>query len=206
MSYQELGPYVDKDNCNCVHCAVKNSRYVLDIPFVNKEGDKVIVIMLNPSSSAKANVFYGVPFSKLTDIDGTTNNVLSILAKGIYLGEAKRNIKRVVILNLFPYFSPNPKDINVIDLWNAVENQVNLKIIKTCLTDCNDSIVLVGWGMGGIGGIDRSIHKSAIGKIKDILKNNHPQNCFYYDNQTAGFEVFDPFGKRFYVTHAKNWR
>ena len=206
MSYHQLNKsYIDLVNCRCIFCASRNSRYLLEIPFLNtKDGEEIIVIMLNPSTSAKAHVFYGVGFADLQDIDETTNNVLSVLKKGISLNNKKIQVSNVFLLNLFPYFSPSPKDLNTIDGVDAFEECINMLVVESCLREHKNSCVLVGWGKGGAGGIDKQIHKTAIKKVKDLLKTCG-NNSYCYDKNN-GFVVFNPKSRTMYVSHASRWR
>ena len=92
MAYYKLGSYVNTSRCNCIGQADKNSRYLFYVSFnakATEDGKDVLVIMLNPSSSAKAHVFYNIPFAQLEDIDKTTNNVLLVLNKGINLSNIR---------------------------------------------------------------------------------------------------------------------
>lgn len=218
MAYHRLnGNFVDLNNCVCVGYAPANSRYLLKIPFLPNPGEKstdgkeAFVIMLNPSSSAKANLFYNIPFSNLEDIDKTTNHVLNLLHRGVYI---KANVddksatpiavKTVYLLNLFPYFSPNPKDLNAIVHACGLEYKKNLNFIKHLLKYHKRAYVLIGWGKGGAGGIKRQIHTQAIKDVKTILKQAG-NLCFFFNSNTGEFEIFNPNGKKLYVPHASSW-
>ena len=122
MPYYKLdSSYIDTSNCYCDCDSTKNCRYALEIPFKCEADDIIFVVMLNPSSSAKAHVFYNIPFAKIEDIDSTTNNVLSILNKSLILNGKSIVVKKVILFNLFPYFSPSPRDINVINGSSSLE-------------------------------------------------------------------------------------
>ena len=210
MAYYKLGSYVDTANCKCVGQADKNSRYLLHIPFnpkVCEGGENIIVIMLNPSSSAKAHLFYGVSFANLEDIDATTNNVLNILSntKGIVLDGKSLKIRSVTLLNLFPYFSPNQRDINVIYSASYAEMVKNENEIAYCLSQSDNGIVLVGWGTPVTNGLNRNAYKQQIDKIKQML-HYYNCRCYEYDTKSSKFIRFDPIGRKYYVSHASRWR
>lgn len=99
---------VNLSNCQCNGNSQLNDRYSLtlelnQLPSAKNEG---ILIMKNPSSTAKANVFYNVAFNNLYDVDATTNNVIDKLLSNHYT--------KIIILNLFPYFDSNPRMLNYI--------------------------------------------------------------------------------------------
>ena len=161
--------------------------------------------MLNPSSSAKARVYYNVPFAGLEDIDATTNNVLELLQKGITLDDSTIKVRSVTLLNLFPYFSPNQRDINVIYSASSTEMIVNEKEIDYCLSQGSNGIVLVGWGAPVTQGLLRIYYKPQIDTIKQMLQR-YNSNCYEYDVKMSKFISFNPRGRKCYVSHASKWR
>ena len=208
MPCYKLGKYVNAAKCRCKGRASKNSRYLLQVPFNSKkckDGEDVIVIMLNPSSSAKARVYYKVPFADLEDIDTTTNNVLELLQKGVILDDSTINVRRVTLLNLFPYFSPNQRDINVIYSASSTEMFANEKEIDYRLSRSESGIVLVGWGKAHKSSISTKIYRPQIEKIKQML-HYHKCRCYEYDAKSSKFMNFNPIGKKCYVSHASKWR
>lgn len=213
MAYYQLDKtFVALDNCVCIGDRISNSRYLLRISFKSNADEKneAFVIMLNPSSSAKANVFYGIPFSNLEDIDKTTNNVLKLFSKssGVKIEGGKGTgtiFKIVYLLNLFPYFSPNPKDLNVIAESCTFEYLNNIKFIEHLLEMHKHAYVFVGWGNCGIGGLKRTIHKRAIKDVKTILKRAE-NPCFNFDISKNMFVKFNPSDKIFYVPHSSRWK
>lgn len=70
MAYYQLDKtFVALDNCVCIGDRASNSRYLLKISFKSNASEKktyeeneAFVIMLNPSSSAKANFFMAFLF------------------------------------------------------------------------------------------------------------------------------------------------
>lgn len=148
----------------------------------------------------------------MEDIDKTTNNVLKLFSKssGVKIEGEKESgtnlsVKIVYLLNLFPYFSPNPKDLNVIAKSCKFEYLNNIKFIERLLEVHKRAYVFVGWGNGGTGGLKRTIHKGAIKDVKTILKRaGNP--CFYFDISENMFVKFNPSGKRFYVPHSSRWK
>ena len=208
MPYYPLGSYVNTHKCRCIGRASENSRYLFYVPFNSSKAEShedVLVIMLNPSSSAKAHVFYNVPFANLEDIDKTTNNVLNILHRGINLSKVNTKFKSVTLLNLFPYFSPNQRDIDVIYGASVSARARNEQIIDQCLKKHTNGIVLVGWGKSTTNGLSSAIYLNQIRIIKQLLAK-YSCKCYQYDSKISGFIPFNPSGKRCYVYHASSWR
>lgn len=211
MAYFQLNnSYVDVQNCSCYGGASANSRYSLEIPFLKTEGEEVVIIMLNPSSSARQHVFYKVDFKDLTDIDKTTNNVLSIFGQrqnGVKIQEKGEisfvNVKKVILLNLFPYFSPNQKELNAIHPKALTEMRKNLIFIDFYLRGSNK--VFVGWGKAIKGGLSRSLYIRTIKEMKSLLAKRG-NSCFHYDSKQSCFIPFHLNSKLMYVSHASNWK
>lgn len=142
--------------------------------------------MLNPSSTAKAHVFFGVQFNRLEDVDETTYRVMSELINPN--SSASRavggNFDKIITLNIYPYYSSNPKDINVI--FNAGQTpscyNINFKIINRTIRNNPHAIIFLAWGK------NTPINRNDIKRIKAILQRNKVVHVWSKQNQKTGFQ------------------
>lgn len=205
---------VNFDECDCLSDSAKNSRYVLEISLEqNFIADKTaIVILMNPSSSAKARIFCNSKFDELEDIDRTTNNVLKALYNGVVV-EGKKEIQKyskVIFCNLFPYMTPNSKDLNVIygdnngNYLNIAEMCKNFLIMKHTIIDTADADVLCGWGRASDKGVKQSTFDPAIEIFKSQVIAT-ADNSFFLFNR-GKFKKFSADSASLYVPHASTWK
>lgn len=133
---------------------IGNYRYWLKVPFKNQRNSKILcVILKNPS---KANN---------KTCDDTVRRVCNVANNHGY--------SEVIILNLFPYRSTNPKG-----LLNFYSNKY-FKLIMACnlrkiIKICKNKDVVFAWGTNTISSLkqNKNIYDLAITNITSIIKNN----------------------------------
>lgn len=164
--------YVYKDKISFVGNIQNNERYLLTVPLKNNNGKKILVIMKNPSKANK-------------DIsDRTINNVIKFCFKKGY--------DEVSIMNLFSYYSTDPKGITkLIDegkYAQAVGKQNNHILLSTIK---NVDRVIVAWGGNSINR-ERYYKK----RIKEVLEIIEGENLFYVESNSKN---------GLYPKHAQVW-
>ena len=166
-------------NCFCFGNAHLNDRYslTLDLNPTNSIGKEAIVIMKNPASTAKANVFHRVSFQNLCDVDRTTSRVINVIHMMGY--------DKLITLNIFPYYDNNPKVLNSIytNLNMSPSFNNNLNEIQNILQTYSNADIICAWGHKS--NMSRNLFDSAIlqvlplinGRNKfEYIKNNPLQN------------------------------
>lgn len=158
-----------------------NSRYKLDAVFSQNVGRTAIVIMLNPSSTGKANIFFNVNFSNLTDVDETTFKVLETLTTNNSISNSVGgSFDRIIILNLYPYFSSNPRDIKKV-FRNGINNQcyeLNMKEISRVINNNQNATIVCAWGKS-------FARKKETNRIVKILQKNKIQSAYAITSKNA---------------------
>ena len=196
---------VDTSQCVCIGNREYNARYYFHIkikPTPQNKGNTAIVILKNPSSTARANVFYGVPFNKLTDIDATTNNII-IQLNGYY--------ERIITLNLFPYFDSHPSTLNGIfpivktnkghRYINDISYFINFKIINHTIKQNPNANIICAWGRANSGMYKRLLD-TAINHVASLL-NGTP----IYEYDGSAVSKIKPYiiSNSQYPLHACRW-
>ncbi len=154
MVYPE---YVDTKNIRLQENKNKKCRYYLEIPFKNCTNDyknELCVILKNPSKANK------------TKCDKTVKNVCEVVYNNKY--------KKLIILNLFPYYSTEVKGLKAFFISSDYykEMSINIKNIKRY---CNKDIDIVyAWGK-----ID--FCKNIYNQIIEILISEIKGNIFYVE-------------------------
>ena len=182
------GSKVNLSSASCVGSNIYNDRYSLTIPLVNnknedKNEDKtVIVIMKNPASTARQNVFYKVGFSNITDVDKTTTKLIN------YLFSLNR-YKTIITVNLFPYYSANPQDLNAIygistkkryQINKSTSYQNNMaEIERIFAANANANVdVICAWGNKS--NMSKVILDNAIQDIITMINNYFNKNVYQF--------------------------
>lgn len=215
FSFKNNADYnVDFNGCECMSDSAKNSRYILEIQLEQYFSSEktAIAVLMNPSSTAKAHIFCDAEFDELSDVDRTTNNVLKSFFNGVTV-DGKTEIQKyskVIFCNLFPYMTPNSKDLNVIygnkngNYLNIAEMCKNFLIMEHTIFDNPNADVFCGWGRATEKGVTQSTFDPAI----EIFKNqvmSVAKNSFYYFNR-GKFKKLVSDSATFYVPHASTWK
>ncbi len=141
--------YVEKDKIDFKGDLNKNIRYLLKVPLKNT-GEKVLVIMKNPSEANREKA------------DLTIDRLLKFCNSEGY--------SEVIIMNLFCYYSPDPKGIaKLVDtgkLLEAIGLQTD-EILKNVLKEVNE--VIVAWGGNSIN--RAPVYKSRIEQVTRLIQN-----------------------------------
>lgn len=215
FSFKDNADYkVDFCGCECLSDSAKNSRYTLQIALNQYFASEktAIVLLLNPSSTARAHVFCNAEFERIEDVDRTTNNVLRVLYNGVNV-EGRANAQKyskVIFCNLFPYMTPNTKDLNVIygngggDYLNMAEMCKNFLIMEHTIKDNPDADVFCGWGRA----TDKGIKQSTFDPALEIFKKQvvgKAKNEFFYFNR-GKFKKLNVDSEILYVPHASTFK
>ncbi len=176
------GSKVDVSGVSCVGSNIYNDRYSLTIPLLNNKNEvkTVIVIMKNPASTARQNVFYNVGFSNITDVDKTTTKLIN------YLFSLNR-YKTIITVNLFPYYSANPQDLNAIyGIKTKKRYQINkntsykdniAEVERIFAANANANVdVICAWGNKS--NMSKVILNNAIQDIIAMINNYFTQNVY----------------------------
>lgn len=127
-------------NINIYGSQITNSRYVLDMQFPSGNGT-AIAILLNPSSTGNAGIFYNVPFQNWTDFDRTTVNVMNKLQSNQNYGP----YQRIITLNVYPYYSTKPNVLRNL-YYKTNNNVVNQSWIKQTIQNNSSADIYIAWG------------------------------------------------------------
>ncbi len=197
------------EKCYCYGQASLNSRFLLDLSFNNGVSKETIavVIMMNPSSTARENIFYHVPLSKINDVDETTRNVIEKLAdvginydKGINTVPPNR-FNRIILLNLFPYYSSQPHELKKIyqDTSNS-SYYLNINTIDEVMKNYPNAVYFCGW-------IKRNSLSFAEKDINRMMIKNKINNTFCFDSSKGLFVKYNPSLTALQImTHASKWK
>lgn len=163
--------FVNKDGINIDDDSNKNIRYLLTIPIDNTEDKSVLVILKNPSMATKE------------ESDYTINKVLKFCHQNQY--------KIVRIMNLFPYYSTDPKGVKKFIENKSIYNdciEKNLKILKENISISDD--IIVAWGTDTIN------CKKEYNRIIELVENEIKDKNIYYVGRisTCGYPL-----------HAQRW-
>ena len=185
-----------------------NSRFYLDLTF-DSGSETAVVIMMNPSSTAKQYVFSHVPLKETQDVDATTRNVIKRLSlNGIdfatSLGKTPgMKFSRIIFLNLIPYYSSKTYELNKIyfDRVHSHESySLNLTIIGQIFGQFPTAHYFCGW-------TKKSKHFDfAIEDVRQLMVAAKLQNVFYYDISQKVFNklnINSPIAHK--IPHASKW-
>lgn len=133
---------------------IGNYRFWLKIPFKNQKNSKILcVILKNPS---KANN---------KTCDNTVRRVCNVSNNHGY--------SEVIILNLFPYRSTNPKKL--LDFYsNQYFQHIMTSNLNKIIEICKNKDVVFAWGTNTISSSNKNknIYDSAITNITSVITNN----------------------------------
>lgn len=165
-----------------------NARYSLTITFGGSYRRKVaIVILLNPSSSAKCLLFYPNCIRNIGDIKDVDTTTQIVIEK---IWNEAANYKKVILLNLFPYFDSKPDSIDSIFPFNTLQFNhsyvMNLKIIQFILRCNKNSDVYIAWGKQV--NINAQLFRIAKQDITDILINEGKTNVIIKPGKKSQFQ------------------
>lgn len=198
-------PVTLNSNCSsCVGASSLNSRFLLELSFSKTNEQTAVVILMNPSSTAKETVFYDLPLANITDIDSTTYHIIDVLInKRIKLDEENHKFDKLVILNLFPYYSANPKDLGAIISQNKCRTALLLNelIISNTINQYKNSYFFCGWGKN-------PAIKSEINYIKQkflTICHANAQNIYCMKFGKKDFEKMPLNTKLLYIKHGSSW-
>ena len=181
---------------SCYGDPLLNSRFLLDLSFKKEATDEktAVVIMMNPSSTAKANVFYHVPLLEINDVDDTTRKVIKTLACNQikYDKSIKRKpptqFDRIVFLNLIPYYCSQPYELKPIYLDSSDSSYyLNYQTIDKIMKELPEATYFCAW-------LKRNYLSFAEEDIKKLMiKNGILNNTFCFDTAKNVFVVFNPY-------------
>lgn len=140
-----------------------NKRYSLEVAIKsNNSNDKSMatVIMMNPS--------------KATEIcsDDTVNKVLKFFK--IYKSIP---VKKVIILNLFPYYETDSKKLaKCVAKNNSTDLQTNINMFKNYIGKSN--LIVLAWG-NVPSGFSAKTHNEYVKKTMDIIEKAQKNNIIY---------------------------
>lgn len=164
--------FVLKEKIRFIGKSKDNLRYLLVVPISTHDEKSILVIMKNPSKADKLKS------------DHTINNVLNF-CKG-------QGYTTVYIMNLYAFYSTNPKGIKDL-IMNNFNNQAVGKfsnlILKCVLLKVEH--IIVAWGSNTFGCTTN--YKTRISEVKDKICRKD-----VYFVQTNG-------GKGWYPRHAQVW-
>lgn len=178
---------MSKFNCQQIKtkkCQLKgdktlNDRYYLKLITSCTNKKTLIIIMKNPSSTGISKLFYkNIPFQSLNDVDKTTSHIINKFYKKYY---------RLIILNIFPYFTSNPKCLDQVYCLNNnltlnKSFKKNLEEIKSILNKYNKykPDLLLAWGDKKT---KKKNYKTAIKEVIKIIKNSGIKKVKYKANK-----------------------
>lgn len=132
-----------------------NCRYWLEVPFISpKNSNKLCVILKNPSVANNNN-----------KCDNTIRKVCNVAYNNGY--------SAVIILNLFPYRSTNPKGL--LDFYgNTNYKKIMKRNMKVIQCKCNGNDVVFAWGTNTISKskTNKNIYDTAIKDVTSRITNN----------------------------------
>ena len=159
-------------NVKIVGSKRNNSRYLLDILLNNEPSKTAIVLLLNPSSTGREHIFFGVPWNMVNDVDATTKNVISILLRNNSLDQNCFTFDRLIVLNLFSYYSSKPRELGPIYFKRKpCCFHENIKTISKTIKNTKGEQIFIGWG-----NIDAIWQLKVVNKVLDILSKNNKSN------------------------------
>lgn len=147
--------FVNKDKTIIDEDMDNNLRYVLTTQIDNKEDKSALVILKNPSMANKE------------ESDYTVNKVLKFCYENKY--------KKVHIMNLFPYYSTDPKGVKKFIEDKTIYNismEKNINKLKEYISYSDD--IIVAWGTNTIG--CKNEYNKAIKSVEDKIKD---KNVYY---------------------------
>jgi len=140
----------------------ENKRYWLELTLNKKSKENLVVIMKNPSRAT------------LEVSDKTVFNVCNYVFKNINDRNELKNIGKIIILNLIPFFETYSKEL--ITFKEKIIDEENLEFIKTYTS--KNRKVIIAWGN----------HPTGLSKEYEILKRdvfeilrNNKNEIFYVD-------------------------
>ncbi|MBU3194937.1 DUF1643 domain-containing protein [Clostridium algidicarnis] len=153
----------------------ENFRYLLCVPYIHINNDKSILVIMKNPSKADENIS-----------DHTINNVLKF---------CENKYSKVYIMNLFPNYSTDPKEVKTFinsARFQEVMNKNN-EFLNSLLEIVDD--VIIAWGGNSIGNkceYDKAIY-SVLNNVKKVNKKA-------YAVRIKGSKV-----SRKYPWHAQVW-
>lgn len=192
---------VDINRSACDGDAKYNVRYTLTIyKQVSQQSlGTAIVILKNPASTCKDNIFFSTNLNQIYDVDKTTTHVVNTLFS--------KNLpyEKIVICNLFPYYDNIPSTINSVygtsNNNHNVSYTVNLSKIESEIRQNIGADVFCAWGQSS--GIDIKIYDKAIQDVVAILMANGITTYYTFDN---GNLLCNQLPKtQFYPIHGSKW-
>ncbi len=183
------------------YCKSKRHRYFLRIVINQTPGNRVLVIMKNPSATCINQADGHHAINTWTErskcrIDRTTGKVLrKIKGLGVY--------NEIIILNLYSLYDANPHNVN---RYYYGGRRINRQIIKNnqCLRRIISNYtgdIICAWGKSN--GINKEKYDKQIDFVKSLV--NSASVLMEYDPLLCGFV---PLGNtsNHYPLHGLNWK
>lgn len=197
---------INVNNCNCIGSSTLNDRYslTLDLNKQNIVQKTAIVILKNPSTTAKSNIFYKTTFANLVDVDRTTSRVINFLYNNT------NNYTKIITLNIFPYFSTHPQELNPIYITNKSLNKNqsyndNLVEVEKILVanNCIYTDVICAWGHNS--GVYKRAYDDAVTDVINLINANKRYNLNEAKNKQINNIKWPCPVKKFYPLHGQRW-
>ena len=156
----------------------------MDILLNNEPTNTAIVLLLNPSSTGREHVFFSVPWDMVNDVDATTKNVISILFRNNSLDQNCFTFDRLIILNLFSYYSSKPRELGPVYFKRKpCCFYKNIKTISKTIKNTKGEQIFIGWG-----NIDAIWQLKVVNKVLDILLKNNKSNVQMQTKHSKSFK------------------